>query len=122
MSCWLKVVLRLAVAGLKSRRNVLLENLALRHQLLVLGRGSSRPSLTPLDRALWAWLSQSWNGWKTRLCLVQPSTVIQWHRAGFRLFWRWKSPPGKCGRKTISADTIALIRKMSRANLYMANS
>jgi len=113
---WLKVVLRLAVAGLKSRRNLLLENLALRHQLLVLSRASSRPRLTPPDRALWAWLSQTWDGWKTRLCLVQPSTVIQWHRAGFRLFWRWRSRPGKSGRKTISADTIDLIHKMSCAN------
>jgi putative transposase len=116
MTRWLKVVLRLAVAGLKSRRNLILENLALRHQLLVLNRGSCRPRLTPLDRALWAWLSQTWSGWKTRLCLVQPSTVIQWHRAGFRLFWRWKSRPGKSGRKTISADTIVLIREMSREN------
>jgi putative transposase len=116
MTRWLKVVLRIARAGLKSRRNLLLENLALRHQLLVLSRGSSRPPLTPLDRALWAWLSQSWDGWKTRLCLVQPSTVIQWHRAGFRLFWKWKSRPGKSGRKTISPDAIDLIRKMSRAN------
>jgi hypothetical protein len=51
---WLTLVLHLAVAGLKSRRNLLLEILALRHQLLVLSRGSNRPHLTPLDRALWA--------------------------------------------------------------------
>jgi hypothetical protein len=113
---WLTIVLRLAVVGLKSRRNVLLENLALRHQLLVLSRGSNRPRLTPLDRALCAWLSQTWRGWKTRLCLVQPSTVIQWHRAGFRLFWRWKSRPGKTGRKTIAPEVITLIRDMNHAN------
>ena len=80
---WLMVVLHLAVAGLKSRRNLLLEILALRHQLLVLSRSPKRPRLTPLERVLWAWLSQAWAGWKPRLLLVQPGTVLQWHRAGF---------------------------------------
>ena len=113
---WLTFVLHLAVAGLKSRRNLLLEILALRHQLLVLSRSPKRPRLTPLDRVLWAWLSQAWAGWKTRLLLVQPGTVLQWHRAGFRLFWRWKSRPRKTGRKTISPDLITLIRDMNHAN------
>ena len=106
---WLNLALHLAVAGLKSRRSLLLELLALQHQLLVLSRSSKRPRLTPLDRVLWAWLSQAWGGWKSRLCLVQPSTVLQWHRAGFRLFWRWKSCSHKSGRKTIAPDTIRLI-------------
>jgi len=116
MTCWLTVVLRLAVAGLRSRRNLVLENLALRHQLLVLSRGSNRQRLTQLDQALWAWLSHAWDEWKTRLCLVQPSTVIQWHRAGFRLFWRWKSRSRKTGRKSIAPELITLIRDMNRAN------
>jgi hypothetical protein len=116
MICWLAFLLCLVVAGLKTRRNLLLENLALRHQLLVLRRSSNRPRLTPIDRALWAWLSQAWDGWKTCLCLVQPSTIIRWHRAGFRLFWRWKSRPRKTGRKTIDPALITLIREMSRAN------
>jgi hypothetical protein len=73
---WLTLVLHLAVAGLKSRRNLLLEIPALRHQLLVLSRSSKRPRLTPLDRVAWAWLSQAWGAWKSRLCLVQSSTVL----------------------------------------------
>jgi hypothetical protein len=113
---WLTLALHLAVAGLKSRRSLLLEILALRHQLLVLSRKSKSPRLTPLDRVLWAWLSQAWGGWKSRLCLVQPSTVLQWHRAGFRLFWRWKSCARNSGRKTIAPDTLHLIGQMSRAN------
>jgi transposase InsO family protein len=48
--------------------------------------------------------------------LVQPDTVIRWHREGFRLFWKWKSGRPKAGRRTVSADTISLIRDMSRAN------
>jgi hypothetical protein len=116
MTCWLIVLIRLVVAGVGSRRNLLLKNLALRHQLLVLRRSSSQPRLTPIDRAPWAWLSQVWDGSKRRLCLVQPSTVIRWHRAGFRLFWRWKNRPRKTGRKTIAPAVITLIREMNRAN------
>ena len=116
MFCWLSFGLGLAVALLKSRRNLLLENVALRHQLLVLSRNAKRPQLRPLDRALWAWLSCAWSRWRTGLRLFQPATVIQWHRQGFRLFWKWKSRPGKAGRKNLSSDVITLIRNMSRAN------
>ena len=77
MIVWLILVLPLAAASLRSRRNLLLENLALQHQLLVLSRGSKRHRLTPLDRALWIWLSQTWNGWKVSLRILQPDTVIQ---------------------------------------------
>jgi hypothetical protein len=56
---WLILILRLAAASLKSRRNLLLENLALRPQLFVLSRGSKRPLLMPPDRALWVWLSHT---------------------------------------------------------------
>jgi len=69
-----------------------------------------------MDRSLWVWLSHAWGGWKSRLFLVQPSTVTRWHRAGFRLFWRWKSRPRKTGRKTIVPATITLIREMNHAN------
>ena len=116
MIVWLILVLRLAAASLRSRRNLLLENLALQHQLLVLSRASKRPRLTPLDRALWIWLSHTWNGWKVSLRILQPDTVIQWHRAGFRLLWRWKSRARKAGRKRVAAATIDLIRQMSRVN------
>ena len=116
MISWLTLLLKVAFSGLKSRRNLLLENLTLRHQLLVFSRGTKRPRLTPLDRALWAWLTHSWTDWRSRLCFVQPSTVICWHRAGVRLFWRWKSRPRRPGRKTICPETIELIRQMSRAN------
>src|SRR5260370_42249726 len=117
---WLTVALRLALAGLKSHRNLLLENLALRHQLLVLSRGSNRPRLTPMDRALWAWLSHTWEGWKTRLYLVKPGTVIHLHRESFRIFWKWKSRHLKDGRKTIAPTTYTLIRHMNLSHPLMA--
>jgi len=113
---WLTFVLRLAAVLLKSRRNLLLENLALRHQLLVLSRNTRRPRLNRLDRALWVWLSHFWSRWRTGLRLVQPDTVIHWHRQGFRLFWKWKSRPRKAGRKSVAPDIMVLIRNMSQAN------
>ena len=58
---------------------VALENLALRHQLLVLQRSVRRPRLTRWDRVLWGWLSQVWAGWRSSLLIVQPATVLAWH-------------------------------------------
>src|SRR5947208_9116689 len=101
---------------LRSRAVLQLEVLALRHQLQVLNR--SRPRrlrLVTADRLLWAWLSRSWTAWRTALVIVQPDTVIAWHRQGFRLFWTWKSRR-RVGRPTVSADVRALIRTMSEAN------
>jgi hypothetical protein len=80
-----------ALAGFKSRVALQVENLALRHQLGVLQRSVKRPRLTPPDRLLWAWLCGAWGNWRSALIIVQPETVIAWHRKGFRLFWRWKS-------------------------------
>ena len=76
---------------------VALENLALRHQLLVLQRSVRRPRLTRWDRVLWVWLSRVWARWRSGLVIVQPATVLAWHRKGFQLYWRWKSraQPGR---------------------------
>jgi putative transposase len=62
------------------------EILALRHQLAVLQRRTSkRPSLRTADRALWVILSRLWTQWRSALVIVKPETVIAWHRKGFRL-------------------------------------
>jgi transposase InsO family protein len=101
---------------LRSRAVLQLEVLALRHQLQVLNR--SRPRrvrLVTADRWLWAWLARSWTAWRTALVIVQPETVIAWHRQGFRLFWTWKSRR-RVGRPVVAADLRALIRTMSKAN------
>jgi len=93
-----------------------LEILALRHQLAVANR-SRRPRLrfTTIDRVLWAWLSQRWHGWNAALHVVQPATVLAWHRRGFGLFWTWKSRQ-RTGRPGVPADIRALIREMSTVN------
>ena len=100
----------------RSRAALHFEVLALRHQLLVLER-SRRPRvrLTTADRLLWVWFSRLWPGWRTTLVLVQPETVVEWHRRGFRWFWTWKSRR-RTGRPTVLADVRALIRTMSQAN------
>ncbi len=92
-----------------------LESLALRHQLEVLQRNSRRPRLGPSDRALWAVLSRVLPGWRRHRTIVQPATVVRWHRAGWRLYWRWRSSPGR-GRPKASAEVRALIRRMSLEN------
>src|SRR6516162_5526593 len=103
--------------GLRNRAVLHAEILALRHQLLVLQRsnGSHRPRLSFADRFLWVWLSQLWSGWRSALRIVKPETVIAWHRRGFRLYWSWKSRH-RLGRPSVSAEVIALIRRMSQAN------
>ena len=100
----------------RSRAALHLEILALRHQLQVLER-SRRPRLrlTAADRLLWVWFSRIWTEWRPALVLVQPATVVAWHRRGFRLFWTWKSRH-RTGRPTVPADVRALIRTMSQAN------
>ena len=65
---------------------------------------------------LWVWLSRLWTGWRQALVLVQPETVIRWHRQGFRLYWRWKSRQRRPGRPRISREIQGLIRTMHEAN------
>jgi transposase InsO family protein len=100
----------------RSRAALHLEILALRHQLQVLER-ARRPHLrlTAADRLLWVWLSRTWTTWRQAVVLVQPDTVVAWHRRGFRLFWTWNSRR-RTGRPIVPADVRALIRTMSHAN------
>src|ERR1700674_4710149 len=79
---------------LRSRSVLELENLALRHQLHVLRRQRpGRPRLIAIDR--WLWLYRLWPRCLEAMVLVKPATVVQWHRHGFRLFWRWRSRSGR---------------------------
>src|SRR5215510_3357198 len=89
------------------------ENLFLRKQLaLYQERQQSPRRATTATRLALIWLGH-WFDWRQVLTVVQPKTFLQWHRQGFRLFWRWKSQPG---RPTIPADLQALIRRMARDN------
>ena len=98
----------------RSRAVLELENLALRHQLHVLRRQRpGRPRLFAIDRLLWVWLYRLWPRCLDTMVLVKPATVVQWHRQGFRLFWRWRS---RSGRPSVDREVRDLIRQMSSAN------
>jgi transposase InsO family protein len=103
-------------ASFRSRAALQLEILALRHQLGVLQRSVKRPKLTPADRFLWAWLCAVWKDWQSSVFIVKASTVIGWHRKGFRLFWAWKVRHGKPGRPAVPKEVREWIRTMSREN------
>ena len=98
-----------------SRAALAAENLALRHQLAVLRRSVQRPKLRKRDRIFWSWLSRLWIGWRSALLIVQPRTVVRWHRQGFRLYWSWKSRK-KAGRPKADRTIRDLIHRMCREN------
>jgi transposase InsO family protein len=106
-----------ALIGLfRSRAALEAEVLVLRHQLNVLRRKSpKRVALNSIDRLLLVGLYRPAPGVLDALKIVRPETLMCWHRAGFRAYWRWKSrPPG--GRPKTAADIRRLIREMSVAN------
>ncbi len=99
----------------RTKRQLIAENALLRQQLLVLRRSAKRPAVTPADRALLVLLAGRIHAWRQALLIVQPETLLRWHRQGFRSFWRRKSRPGP-GRPPLSADTVALIRELASDN------
>ena len=108
-----------AFALFRMRSQLAIEIFALRHQLGVLQRSAKRPRLTNVDRGLWVLLSRRWCRWKDALIVVKPATVIQWHRAGFRRYWTWRSRPTG-GRPGIDPEVRTLIQRMATANLWGA--
>jgi transposase InsO family protein len=106
-----------ALVGLFRSRAVLqAENLMLRHQLNVLRRRSAkRLSFEVLDRLIFTALYRFAPNVLDALAIVQPETVMKWHRVGFRAYWHWKSRP-RDGRPKISSEIRRLIREMSIAN------
>ena len=107
-------VVSVLVRRFRSRAVLELENLALRHQLHVLRRQRpGRPRLFAIDRLLWVWLYRLWPRCLDVMVLVKPATVIQWHRQGFRRYWRWRS---RSGRPSVDREVRKLIRQMSTAN------
>ena len=92
------------------------EILFLRQQLLVLRPSApARPRLRNSDRLIFVSLFRLFPSLLDAAVIFKPATLVRWHRGGFRLFWRWKSHRSP-GRPTISSDTRALVRQMSREN------
>jgi putative transposase len=101
----------------RSKSELMAENALLRQQLIVLNRQSTlkRPQFSPLDRFLIMLLASKVSAWKQALLILQPDTLLRWHRQGFRLFWKLKSKP-KSTEPKISPETVALIKQMAAAN------
>lgn len=100
-----------------SRQNLMLENLALRQQLLALHAKRPRRRLTAVHKMFWITLRRLWSEWKGPLILVTPRTVVDWHRAGFRLYWKWLSRATHLGgRRPTSKEMRALIFRMAAEN------
>src|SRR5450432_4650266 len=109
-------VMAILASPFKSKSRLEAENAALRHQLSVLRRKlSGRVRLTNSDRwfvvQLYRWFPSVLNA----ITIIQPETLVRWHRAGFRCYWRWKSRP-RGGRPQIDTEMRVLIRRMSVEN------
>jgi hypothetical protein len=87
-----KLVLGFAASLFKSRARLEVEVLVLRHQLAILRRKARRqPHLSAIDRLIFVWAYRLRSSVLDAICIVQPETVLRWHQAGFRWYWRWKS-------------------------------
>src|SRR5215475_5409168 len=102
MRTLLSAILAYLSAFVMPRHHLALEAVALRQQLAVYKYQQSHPKLRRSDRLLWVLLRQIWKNWSQALILVKPDTVVAWHRAGYRLFWRWRSRPQRVGRPKVA--------------------
>src|SRR5664280_3808527 len=106
MFACLRHLLGWVVSVFRSREELLLENLALRQQLLALHAKRPRPRLSSVDKLFWVVLRKVWSDWKRSLILVTPETVVRWHRTGFgctgagsrelERWWEENQSAGKC--------------------------
>ena len=115
MILYLRLIFASARSALRSRRDLALENLALRHQLAVFARSARRPRLRPEDRLLLSWLARHWPGWRSALVLLQPDTVVRWRRTAWRRYWTRKSRRAS-GRPRIPREVRELIQRIAREN------
>jgi transposase InsO family protein len=117
VKCWIKPATSVLIIGIlsdlkRSHTDLMVENAMLRQQLIVLKREIKRPQLTNPDRFRLVFLPHFTKFWKQALHIVQPDTLLRWHRELFQFYWRRKSQ----GKPKISAETIALIQKMAEEN------
>ncbi|CAA9244323.1 MAG: hypothetical protein AVDCRST_MAG77-1703 [uncultured Chloroflexi bacterium] len=99
----------------RDRRTLLLENLLLRQQLAVALRTRRQPRVVWHDRLFWVVMQRLCADWRRHLVLVQPETVLRWHRQGWRLFWWWRSRR-PMGRPRLPQEVRDLIRRLSEQN------
>src|SRR5260221_2369630 len=99
----------------RSKSELIAENALLRQQLIILKRQVKRPPITRTDRMLLVLLARLVRNWQQALVIVQPETLLRWHRELFRLYWKRRSKTSSQKPK-VAAETIALIRQMATDN------
>jgi hypothetical protein len=99
----------------RTKPQLVLENALLRQQLIVLNRSVKRPYFTPADRGRLIVLASRLPSWRETLLIVKPETLLRWHRAGFRRFWKWKSRT-TIRESKLAPETIALIKELATNN------
>ncbi len=99
----------------RSKSELVAENALLRQQLIILRRQMKRPACTKTDRMLLVLLARMVHTWKQALVIIQPETLLRWHRQGFRLFWKYKSKAASL-KPRISQETVSMIKEMARDN------
>ncbi len=114
MIAFLSLFLHVLILPFKTQARLEAEIVLLRHQLNVLRHISSKPKLAVPDRLLFVWLYRLFPSVLNAVTIVQPETIIRWHRAGFRLYWRWRSR-SRGGRPKVPLEIQRLIREMSLA-------
>src|SRR5258707_12125781 len=112
---FLRLLIHALAAPFRTQAQLEAEIAMLRHQLNVLRRQTPRPRLTAADRLLFVWLCRLFPSLRSAITIVQPDTVLRWHRSGFRLYWRWKSR-SRGGRPKVPIEVRSLIRRMSLEN------
>jgi hypothetical protein len=111
-----RIIFEIVVDLFRPRAALEAEILVLRQQIIVLRRGSpSRVPFRAVDRMVLGWVCQLFPKTGEALAIVRPDTVVRWHRAGFRCYWRWKSR-SRPGRPAVPAEIRQFIRQMSIAN------
>jgi putative transposase len=111
----ISLVVRGIVVACRGHHDVVLENMALRQQLRILQR-AARPRLRAHDRMFWVLLARSWRSWRSSLVVVQPDTVIRWHREWLRRRWARCSGRNRAGRPPLDPELRRLIIGMATAN------
>src|SRR3984893_3491422 len=116
MVSFLGLLLHVLASPFKSQARLEAEIVFLRHQLNLLRRRlCAKQRLPPADRLFFVWLYRLIPSLLNAAVIIQPDTIVRWHRAGFRSYWRWKSR--SCGgRPKVAAEVRSLIRRMSLEN------
>ena len=116
MRRYIRLLIGVLRRSMRARSDLQMENLVLRQQLAVYARQPRRARLRNEDRPFWSVVAWAWSPWRVRLRLVQPQTVVRWHRTAWRRYWTCRSRGRRSGRPRIDAELRQLILCVAREN------